>query len=144
MQSYGHRILNSSEIQGTVTNEEGEPLLAYVELPSEGLGTWTDPETGAYNFGSIDGEFEIVVNAFGYKTHSEDIKVDENLEAVNFVMNVKDDNGSINGTFIDENTLEGIHEAQIEVVDYPRNATTSVSGQFTIDRLEPGTYTLIV
>ena len=82
-----------NEVQGTVTNEEGEPLLAYVEIPSENIGTWTDPETGAYEFGSIDGDFEIVVNAFGYQTHSEEITVDENLEAVNFVMNVKEDNG---------------------------------------------------
>src|SRR5699024_992717 len=92
----------------------------------------------------IDGEFVIVVNAFGYETYEEEITVGEELEPLTIEMVPSEDNGKITGQFVDENTLEGINGARVYLVDYPRDTTTDISGSFTLEKIVPGEYTLVV
>ena len=132
-----------NEITGYVFDENGEPLHANVEILGLERDGWTDPETGYFSFGTIDAEFEIKVSAFGYKDHFETIIVNDETEPVEIHMQLKDNIGSISGTFIDENTLEGVNDVKVEVLDFPREAITDVSGYFEIDRLTPGVYTLV-
>ncbi|WP_377559013.1 carboxypeptidase regulatory-like domain-containing protein [Ornithinibacillus salinisoli] len=132
-------------VEGYVTDEEGNPLDAEVKVIGEiEQEATTDPETGYFNIGSLDGDYELEVNSFGYQTHTEIVTVDENLEALTIEMVVDQNVGSIAGTFIDEDTLEGIEDAHINVVDQPREAITNVSGDFVVERLMPGTYTIVV
>ncbi|HLR24189.1 MAG TPA: carboxypeptidase regulatory-like domain-containing protein [Candidatus Avipropionibacterium sp.] len=133
-----------TEVSGNVYNEEGNPLYAEVGIKDSGSSFRTDEEDGSFNFGSIDGEFVIVVNAFGYETYEEEITVGEELEPLTIEMVPSEDNGKITGQFVDENTLEGINGARVYLVDYPRDTTTDISGSFTLEKIVPGEYTLVV
>ncbi|MBM7618235.1 subtilisin family serine protease/outer membrane protein assembly factor BamB/putative cell wall-binding protein [Bacillus tianshenii] len=131
-------------IEGYVTDEEGNPVYANVKVKGEGLGSWTDPETGFFSIAALDGTYELEIESFGYQTQIKSVTLDENLEQFTVEMASQENNGSLEGKFFDENTLEGIQGVHIEVEGLPREATTNVSGTFTIEHLEPGTYSLVV
>lgn len=131
-------------IEGEVTDENGNPLDATVTLVDQGMEKNTDLETGEFEIGSINGEFEIEVQSFGYDTYTETVTVDDNLEPMTIEMTAAENVGSIQGTIIDEETHQGIDGVNIHVEDQPRDTATDVSGSFTIETLEPGDYELII
>lgn len=133
-----------SEISGNVVDENGDPLHADIEITNIGRNITNNPDTGYFSFGSVDGEIELKVSAFGYKDHVETVNVTNDLEPLHIQMELEDNIGSITGMFTDEDTLEGISGALVEITDYPREAVTNISGYFEIDRLLPGTYELVV
>ncbi|SHF76377.1 carboxypeptidase regulatory-like domain-containing protein [Ornithinibacillus halophilus] len=134
-----------NSVEGIVTDQDGNPLDAQLNLRGEvDQETSTNPETGNFSIGSLDGEYELEVNSFGYQTYTQTITIDENMEELSIEMVVDESVGSIEGTFIDENTLEGIEGAQVDVIGQPRSEVTDVSGEFVVENLLPGTYTLLV
>lgn len=133
-----------TEVSGHVVDEEGNPLIAEVGFKDLGSPILTDPETGFFSFGSIDGDFNIYAKSFGYKTYEESIRVDESLEPLTIEMKALENNGLIKGQIVNENSLEGIEGAKVYLKDVPRETTTNLQGSFTLDKIEPGTYMLIV
>ncbi len=131
-------------IEGYVTDKEGNPLYANVKVKDQGLSTWTDPETGFFSIAALDGEYELEIDSFAYQTNTRSVTVDENSEQFTVELELQENIGTLEGKFFDENTLEGIEGVHIEVVDFPREGNTAISGNFTIENLEPGNYSLVV
>ncbi|WP_216647492.1 carboxypeptidase regulatory-like domain-containing protein [Bacillus sp. THAF10] len=131
-------------IEGYITDEEGNPLYAHVQVEGEGLSSWTDPETGYFSIAALDGDYDLEINSFAYQTAAKSVTVNEDLGQFTVKMALQESIGSIEGKFFDENTLEGIQGVHIEVKDHPREATTNVSGNFTMEHFVPGTYSLVV
>ncbi|TYS72094.1 S8 family serine peptidase [Sutcliffiella horikoshii] len=131
-------------IEGYITDKEGNPLYANVQVKDEGLSAWTDPETGFFTIAALDGDYELEIDSFAYQTHTKSVTVDESLEPFTVEMTLQENIGSLEGKFFDENTLEGIEGVHIEVKDFPREGTTNISGEFSIEHFVPGTYSLVV
>ncbi len=132
-------------VEGTITDQDGNPVYAKVEIEEFGISTWTNPETGYFTLAALDGEYELEISSFGYQDKNITVNIDEDLEEQQIKLDLKEDNGSLEGKFVDDNPLEGgVEGVHIDVVGYPREGTTDSNGEVIIDRLEPGTYTLMV
>jgi subtilisin family serine protease/outer membrane protein assembly factor BamB len=127
-------------ISGKVTDEDGEPVDATISVDGEAFSADTDPETGTFSIAIEDGEYDITVESFGYKTMSASVKVGSSSEPLELSLEVAETVGSITGIVENEQDGNAIEEVNVKVLDVPREAYTSTQGSFTITRLLPGTY----
>jgi outer membrane protein assembly factor BamB len=133
-----------STIQGQVVDRNGAPLFAKIEVLETGLSTWTNPETGEFSLAHLDGEYEIEITSFAYESQRMSLSVDRNLENISIEMNVSEEAGSFMGFVVNEQTGTPLADAHIEVVGFPRETLTNGSGEYRIEHLMPGTYSLVI
>lgn len=131
-------------ISGTLKNEEGEPIQATVTVKDKAFSTVTDPETGEFSIAMEAGEYEIEIEAFGYKPITMSVIVDPDAEPLNLTMEVEDTVGQIYGVIENESNGNAIEGVKVEVLHVPRKAYTNAQGSFRINRLLPGSYVLLL
>lgn len=130
-------------IEGTITDEEGNPLEATINVVGENFETTTN-ENGEFSIALLEGDYEIEVESFGYETITVPASAEQNSEPVNVDMEVHQDAGSINGTIENEQDSQAVADVDIQLEGYPRQATSNTQGAFSIDRIEPGDYKLVL
>ncbi|WLD93271.1 carboxypeptidase regulatory-like domain-containing protein [Alkalihalobacillus sp. AL-G] len=133
---------NFNTISGTVTDADGNPLLADVKVKGAEFSDQTNPEDGSYSIAILDGDYEVEVSAFGYQTKTVAVSVSENSETLSITLEVDQTVGSISGVVENERDGNAVEGAQINVLDVPREAVTTTQGHYDLERLMPGTYTL--
>lgn len=128
-------------ISGTITDQEGQPIDATVQVVNENFNAETD-ENGQFSIALLEGDYEIEVQSFGYETMTLPVSAVKNGEPLDIQMEVGEEAASIQGVVENERDGQAISEVDIQVNGQPRSTTTNTQGAFSIDRLEPGEYTL--
>jgi hypothetical protein len=130
---------------GTVTNEQGQPLLATIHLNSNGIDILSDPDVGDYHRMLLPGTYTITAYATGYASVSAEVvvptggSIEHNfvLPAVAFTgftgYVVKQQGGAIPNANVKLTMGTDMYQAQ-----------TDAQGFFTFDIIPSGTYTLSV
>ncbi len=131
-------------LEGTVTDTDGEPLLASVEVVGKEFGTETDPETGTFSIAMNEGTYDIEISAYGYDTVVQEVDVSEEAEPFTVEMDVSTDVASISGVIVDESSGQAIEDAHIDLVNVPRETTSSENGSYELSRIMPGDYDLVI
>ncbi|OCA81484.1 hypothetical protein A8F94_21640 [Bacillus sp. FJAT-27225] len=131
-------------ISGTVVDENGQPLLASIKVKDAPFSAETDPATGAYSIAIKEGEYELTISAYGYETRTLKASALLDGEAQAISMKVAENVGSITGTIENEKDGNAVAGAKITLVGKPRSAESTMQGQFSLGKIEPGTYTVRV
>lgn len=131
-------------IHGTVTDENGEPLNADIKVKGQPFAAKSDAGTGAFSIALLEGDYELSVSAYGYETKTVNAGAVIDGEPLSIKMDVAGDVGKISGSVESEKDGNAISGAKITLVGKPRSAETNVQGQFSLSKVEPGTYTVIV
>ena len=139
-----------ASLAGRVTDADGDPLAAHVEITSTGFGTDTDAE-GTYALGHPAGDMTVEVSAFGYVTQSHDVSlsagevtelnVELALDAVGSIAGVVTSRPDLSPQADDGEPLAG---ASVTLVGHPRSATTAADGSYALPNIPPGTYEIEV
>ncbi|MBH0156312.1 carboxypeptidase regulatory-like domain-containing protein [Fictibacillus sp. 5RED26] len=137
-------------LQGTVTSNTGSAVSGATVLLSDNLGTViasvTTSPTGAYTFGAvIPGHYTLTVSANNFQAATIGQNVPSNqTTTANFVL--QPNPGTVSGTITGSGgpiagaIVEALSGTGIAVA----TATTDGAGQYTINRLAPGSYRLRV
>ncbi|WP_054754478.1 carboxypeptidase regulatory-like domain-containing protein [Piscibacillus salipiscarius] len=128
-------------INGTVADQEGNPLDATVKVVGESFETTTN-DNGEYSIALLEGDYEIEVESFGYESQTISASASHGNEPVNVKLEVHQEAGSISGVIENEQDGQAIQDVNINVDGIPRETTSNTQGAFNIDRMEPGEYTL--
>lgn len=131
-------------ISGTLLDEQGEPIKGTVSVEGEAFSAETDPETGAFSIAMVDGEYDITIEAFGFKSMTKSVKVDSNTEPLQLSLEVDETVGNINGIVENESNGNAVEGVKVDVLNVPREALTNTQGSFQINKLMPGTYNLLL
>lgn len=131
-------------ISGTLTDEDGEPILATVSVKDEAFTTVTDPKTGAFSIAMVDGEYEVEFEAFGYETITRSVIVDSNAEPLSLSLEVVDTVGEIYGVVENESNGNALEGVKVDVLNVPRETYSNTQGTFRINRVLPGSYDLLL
>ncbi|ALC90883.1 hypothetical protein AM500_14640 [Bacillus sp. FJAT-18017] len=131
-------------ISGTVVDENGEPLQAAITVKGQPYTAETVPATGAYSIAILEGEYELLVSAFGYETKTVKASAILDGEPQSIALDVAEDVASISGAVENEKDGNAVSGAKVTVIGKPRSTETNTQGQFNISKLEPGTYTVRV
>jgi subtilisin family serine protease/outer membrane protein assembly factor BamB len=129
-------------ISGKVTDHEGNPLEADIKVNGQPYETKSNKETGQFEVAMLEGDYEIQISAFGYRTVTLPTKASFNGDQLDISMVPDAEVGSISGTIEDEkdgNALEGV---SVNVKGVKRSTATNTQGSFKIDLLLPGKYQL--
>ncbi|WP_062351932.1 carboxypeptidase regulatory-like domain-containing protein [Bacillus kwashiorkori] len=129
------------EINGTVLDENGNPLEANIKVKGENFATVAN-DTGEFSIAIKEGDYELEVSAFGYETKTIPVRANMTSEPIMIEMDVDSTVGTISGVVENEQDGNAINNVAITVRDYPRSTESNNQGRFTIDKLMPGTYTL--
>lgn len=129
-------------IEGTVTDPEGNPLDATIEVVGESYHTTTD-EQGQFSIALPEGDYEINVESFGYESVTLPAAARFNGGPLAIQMEVHPDAGSIQGIVQNEQDGNAISDVEIELEGHSRGTSTNTQGAFQMDRIEPGEYTLM-
>jgi len=129
-------------ISGIVTDSEGNPLTAHIQVVGESFSGDTNPETGEFSIAIEGGEYEIEISSFGYETLRIPVTAALNGEPLNIVLEEHRDIGKISGKVVNGKDGFAIDKVDIEIIGYPRKTTTNLQGNFTFEQILPGTYTI--
>ncbi len=133
-----------STVSGTITDEEGNSLLADVTVKGEPFATKTNVENGEFSIAMEDGSYEIEVSAFGYENQVIPVTVGPDSEPIQIQMNVNETVGSISGMIEDKVDGNPFSDVEISVIGTPRQAVSDTQGKFTLGKLLPDTYTVVM
>ncbi|MFS0861527.1 carboxypeptidase regulatory-like domain-containing protein [Fredinandcohnia sp. 179-A 10B2 NHS] len=131
-------------IKGTIVDVEGNPIKADIKVKGKNFSTTSNSESGEFSIAILDGNYEIEVSSYGYKSQVVPVIVNASADNYTIQLDVVDNAVSISGVIEnkqDTNIIEGAH---IEVLGVPREAYTDAQGRYSIKNLLPGTYTLRV
>ncbi|MDX5475780.1 MAG: carboxypeptidase regulatory-like domain-containing protein, partial [Bacillaceae bacterium] len=131
-------------ISGQVTDEEGNPILADIAVVGEPFSTTTNPETGEFSIAIKNGDYEISIEAFGYQSSTVSVQVDSDAEPKNIELEVDPTVGSIQAMVENEKDGTAVDSVSVQVLGVPRNTVTNTQGSFSIERLLPGSYQLLL
>lgn len=131
-------------LKGTVLDENGEPLKADIKVKGEPFETKSDSATGGFSIAILDGTYDMSISAYGYKTKTVKLKAAVDGEAQTISMEVAGDVGAIAGTVENEKDGNAISGAMVSLIGKPRSAVSNTQGQFSLSKIEPGTYTVRV
>lgn len=131
-------------IYGTVTDSNGNPLPASIQVIGESFSGTTEPTTGEFSIAIEGQEYEIEVSAFGYESQTISVTATQGGEPLNIVLTPDASVGAITGTVENEQDGFAISDVDIQVLNFPRNTVTNTQGAYSIDLLMPGTYTLVL
>ena len=129
-------------IEGTVTDTEGNPLQAHIQVVGEAFEAVTNEENGQFSIAIEGGEYEIEVSSFGYKTIRIPVSAAMGAEPITIVMEEQDEATSITGKVENRNDGFAISDVSMEILGFPRKTTTDLQGNFTFEGILPGTYTI--
>ena len=129
-------------VRGTVTDADQNGILAELEIEDTGQIIETDEETGYFQFASVEGDYTLNITSYGYVSETHTLSVEWDMEELHYELAVDERVGSLEGIITDEDNFEGV-EAQVRVEGYPRETESDNTGHYELDRLMPGSYTLI-
>lgn len=130
-------------INGTVTDADGNPLEASINVVGENFETTTN-ENGEYSIALLEGDYELEINSFGYEAYTVSATADQNSEPLNIEMDVHPDAASISGVVENEQDGQAVEGVNINVEGFPRQDESNTQGAFSVDRMEPGDYKLVL
>ncbi|MUK90198.1 S8 family serine peptidase [Ornithinibacillus sp. L9] len=133
-------------ISGSVTDENGQALDAEVTVEVNGttLTEYTTKEDADFSIASPDGKAIVTITAYGYDTETFEIQVNESIEPLIVNMKEKSNVGALEGFVTNSALMDAVEDVHIDVIGYPREATTDAQGYYRIDVLEPGTYEVVI
>ncbi|MDQ0352286.1 subtilisin family serine protease/outer membrane protein assembly factor BamB/5-hydroxyisourate hydrolase-like protein (transthyretin family) [Alkalibacillus filiformis] len=131
-----------STIDGTVTDEDGQPLLATTHVVGEEIEEMTDPNSGEFSIPILDGDYELEVSSFGYETKTVSASAGQDGEPLNITMQVSEDAGTITGHIESEVDASAISDVSVNLEGFPRSTISNTQGAYTLENIEPGTYSL--
>ncbi|WP_158587461.1 carboxypeptidase regulatory-like domain-containing protein [Neobacillus notoginsengisoli] len=131
-------------IQGTVIDENGDPLNADIKVKGQPFSAKSDAATGAFSIALLEGDYELTVSAYGYKTKTVKAGAIIDGEPLSIKMDVAGDVGTINGSVESVKDGNAISGAKVMLVGKPRTTESNLQGQFGLAKVEPGTYTVRV
>lgn len=132
-------------VYGTVTNAQGQPLNATIDIDASGIDIKTDPDVGDYHRILLPGNYNLAVYADGYQSASANVVVTEgNAVVQNFVLQPVVMT-SFTGTVINTSG-EVISNAQVTLVSGPAvlQTSTDTMGAFSFTSIPAGSYNLSV
>jgi hypothetical protein len=143
---------NAGSISGKVTDGVTGSKLAGVTVTAIGTttGTATTDENGFYRIWGLPvGTYTVTAGKTGYEKASEDVVVKANRDLqVDFVLYELGWNyGSISGKVIDDESSEPVGGAYVSLLkgNFKIESTkTNITGDYRINDINPGTYTLKV
>ncbi len=133
-------------VNGSVTDENGEPLKADISLEIDGniLQDTTTFEDEKFSIASPDGEAALTISSFGYEPENIPVQIDENLETIQVEMHPKSDVGALEGYVTNQSLMDSMEDVHIDIIGYPRETYTDSQGYYYIGNLEPGTYEAVI
>src|SRR5690606_6557225 len=129
---------NTYTISGSVTAGGATPL-AGVQVNAGALGSAVTAANGTYTISGLSaGTYTVAASRAGYvmSPASRTVTVGPNATSINFVATPV--TYSVSGTV----RLNGTGLAGVTVSDGTRSVTTGASGQFTLNGVPPGSYTI--
>jgi hypothetical protein len=132
-------------VYGTVTNAQGQPLNAVIDIDASGIDIRTDPDVGDYHRILLPGTYNLTVYADGYQSATASVVVtDGNAVQQNFVLQPVVMT-SFSGTVIN-NIGSVVSNAQITLTSGPTLLQTSTDSQgaFSFDSIPAGSYNISV
>ncbi|WP_409270032.1 carboxypeptidase regulatory-like domain-containing protein [Neobacillus sp. SCS-31] len=131
-------------IKGTILDENGEPLKADIKVDGHPFATQSDAETGTFSIALLKGDYDVTISAYGYETKTVKLKAVVDGEPQTISMKVAGNVASIAGTVENERDGNAIPGAKVTLVGKPRSTESNTQGQFSLSKIEPGTYTVRV
>jgi outer membrane protein assembly factor BamB/subtilisin family serine protease/5-hydroxyisourate hydrolase-like protein (transthyretin family) len=131
-------------INGRVLDEDGNPLKAEIKVKGQPFSTESSSEDGSFSIALLAGDYEIELRAYGYSTKTINMKAALDNEPQTISMDVANNVGTISGTVENEKDGIAIEGAKVTLLGNPREAATTLQGQFHLDKIEPGQYTVRV
>lgn len=129
---------DSERISGSVTDENGSPILnAVVSVDETGDATTTNV-AGFYSLELEAGEYNVTVSADGYEPWTGTLTTDKYAR---HDITLSTAPTELEGTVTNATADEPIENATIEILETGNETTTDANGSFRFP-LEPGTYTL--
>ncbi|MFC0188633.1 carboxypeptidase regulatory-like domain-containing protein [Fictibacillus aquaticus] len=128
-------------VKGKITDDEGKPLQASIKVKDQPVST-VSKQDGSFSIALPKGTYELEVSAFGYEQKSITAQSKDIPEQVTLSMDTREDAASLSGTVEDEKDGNAVEGAELKVIDKPRSSVSSSLGQYSINKLEPGTYTI--
>jgi hypothetical protein len=133
--------LEDVTLQGYVFNENGEPVIAQVELTSS-ISTQSSGN-GQYNFPAFSyGTYTLIVSLDGYATQSLTTTFNSGESAeINFTLAILETTSSVIGTVSDESSLSPLASVTL-CYDGPMNGClqTDTLGLYSMDTIAAGVY----
>ncbi|WP_213367777.1 carboxypeptidase regulatory-like domain-containing protein [Mesobacillus boroniphilus] len=128
-------------INGTIVDEQGNPLKADIKVKGQPFQTKSSREDGNFSIALLSGEYELEISAYGYASKTIKATAEMDSEPKNIQLSVAENVGSISGTVEDSKDGNAIEGAKITLLGIPREAVTSLQGQYNLSKVEPGDYT---
>ncbi|MGD8782081.1 MAG: carboxypeptidase regulatory-like domain-containing protein [Ignavibacteria bacterium] len=143
-------VSSLGKIKGAVTEFE-------TENPITKVNVFTDPATssvttdnaGEYEIANVDsGTYKITAAKSGYDTLTISVTVSPNNTAVaDFILQVYEDTsgdnfGNISGTVTNSETSQAVGQVNITTDPVTNSVNTNSSGQYSIENIKTGTYTV--
>jgi outer membrane protein assembly factor BamB len=136
-------------VAGRVADAAGAPIdSAQLRLVETGK-TGAAAADGSYVIPQAPGDYTLEVRAFGYRTREIPVTIEAGRTTQLDVELALADVGSIAGVVTsrpdvspDADEALPIAGATVELVGFPRSATTAEDGSFALENLDPGTYTI--
>ena len=138
------------EIKGAVTEFGNENPLTKVNIFTEpATSSVTTDNSGEYEIANVDsGTYKITAAKDGYDTLTINITVSPgNTTVADFILTIYEDNssenlGKISGTVTNSETGLSIDQVNITTNPVTNSINTNSSGQYEIDNIKPGNYTV--
>jgi subtilisin family serine protease/outer membrane protein assembly factor BamB len=129
-------------ISGTILDEKGKPLQADVKVKDQPFASRSSSEDGSFSIAILSGEYEIEISAYGFQTKTLKVRAESAGDPQSITMEVADNVGSIIGTVENEKDGNSIEDATVTLLGKPRETATNLQGQYNLDKIEPGEYTV--
>src|SRR5699024_6001264 len=136
-------IAFAGEVNGKVTDDEGEPIPAQIQIEKENIDLSVDKD-GAFSFKLREGTHEVTIESFGYETKTTDITVTKDeVTEVTWELG-KSEQYTISGKVRDSNG-DPVPFAYVRLLGTPLDTMrTDMDGNFTFSKVPTGTYEIIL
>ncbi len=129
-------------VTGTVTDVDGNPIPAQIQVLGTNMEVSTDLTDGSFELAAFEGQYQLQISAFGYQSQIINLEIKDDIDPLDIQLLVDETVGSLEGTITDESSGEGV-VASVYIDGYPRETVSAVNGAFRIERIMPGSYTLV-
>ncbi|WP_075619147.1 carboxypeptidase regulatory-like domain-containing protein [Paenisporosarcina indica] len=127
-------------ISGSVLNENGEPLQAEVKVKDENFSTNSNGEDGGFSIAIVEGDYEVEISSYGYKTKVVQVSAVTGNKPLTISMEGADNVGTFKGIVENEKDGNAVEGAKVSIIGKPRETITSLQGQYSLTKIEPGDY----
>ncbi|HEY4553402.1 MAG TPA: carboxypeptidase regulatory-like domain-containing protein, partial [Bacillaceae bacterium] len=134
----------AGELSGTVTDKDGKPLKAEIELPAEKISIQAD-DKGAFSYKIREGKHKVLVKAFGYQTMETTITLVKGEKTEVAWKLEQADVAKLSGTVTEKGTGKPVPYAFLRVKGTPlQDLRTNEKGEFQADNIPVGSYEIQV